>query len=106
MPKRFNYALKFKQLRAARGNACECGCGRTERLEFAHLRETKVFGRGRGRADRYHDIRRNPDAYALLAKVCHQRQETDRAVQRIKARAVFGETLEREPGDDTGQEDA
>lgn len=103
MPKRFSYLGKMQLLRDARGGRCECGCGRTEGLEFAHRRPTEVYGRGRGLPQRYHDIKRHPDAYVLLAPGCHKQQELrEMAAERI----ARGEVMQmREPGDDSGEED-
>lgn len=48
-----------------------CGANGSTPLEFAHLRPTGL--RGQARADRtFADIRRNPDAYALLCVPCHR----------------------------------
>ena len=43
-------------------------CGSIEDLEFAHVKPTELSGRGRGRKERYYDILRNPDSYALVCK--------------------------------------
>lgn len=73
------YARRMAELRAQRGNHCE-RCGASERkaklrhkngLEFAHVITTGLNGRGRGRADRVHDIKRNPAHYLLLCRDCH-----------------------------------
>jgi hypothetical protein len=66
-------------LRIERGNRCEyCGKrGRTNKrgrpnLEFAHLAPTGLRGRGRGQIQRYYDIKRHPETYALLCRGCHR----------------------------------
>lgn len=61
----------FKKLRKAFGGACRI-CGSTEKLQFAHLEPTNVKGRGRGRKERYYDIKNNPDSYILLCEPCHR----------------------------------
>jgi hypothetical protein len=93
---RNRYRGSIARLRASRGGRCECTgcvgcldrsgerrCARDRRLEFAHLRPTGLRGRGRGRAERYHDILRNPDAYSLRCWWCHL--ELDRDVTRARA---------------------
>ena len=40
-------------------------------LEFAHVRETGLIGRGRGRKERYYDIVNNLDCYRLMHHDCH-----------------------------------
>lgn len=76
---RFSYSKAMKALRVERGNKC-ARCGKTyslaklehvNGLEFAHVVTTGINGRGRGRADRYHDIKNNPDHYELLCRACH-----------------------------------
>ena len=52
------------------GGMC-AGCEATERLEFAHLRPTKLNGESRGKRARYFDIHNNPSAYWLLCHSCH-----------------------------------
>lgn len=49
-------------------------------LEFAHVKPTGLCSRGRGRANRYHDIKRNPDCYALLCRRHHRRVDAERWV--------------------------
>lgn len=69
------YARKFQELRKAWGGRCVmCGARRSTKhrpLEFAHLKFTDVSGRGRGRADRYHDIVKHPSCYVLVCRLCH-----------------------------------
>jgi len=49
-----------------------CGVPDTmNNLEFAHIRETGLTGRGRGRKERYYDIINNLDAYRLMHHDCH-----------------------------------
>jgi len=65
-------------LREKRGNKCE-NCGKRgyvdkkgrPNLQFAHKEPTGLNGMSRGQTQRYYDILRNPDKYALLCKVCH-----------------------------------
>ena len=56
-----------KQLIKAFGGKCVI-CGSIENLEFAHVKPTKLSGIGRGRKERYYDVLRNPDCYALTCK--------------------------------------
>jgi hypothetical protein len=72
-------ARRVSVLRIGRGNRCE-RCGKrahTDKrgrpnLEFAHLAPTGLRGRGRGQIQRYYDIRRHPESYALLCRGCHR----------------------------------
>jgi hypothetical protein len=41
-------------------------CGSTYNLQFAHIKPTSLKGRGRGRKERFRDIRQNIDCYALM----------------------------------------
>ena len=52
------------------GGACQ-DCGKTFDLEFAHLGETGLKGRSRGKSRRLFDILHNRDLYLLLCFVCH-----------------------------------
>lgn len=62
-----------KILIALYGGSCK-QCGKTEKLEFAHIKETPLQGKsGRGRKERYYDIINNRDAYVLLCHDCHTR---------------------------------
>jgi hypothetical protein len=73
------YAGKMDELRRQRGNRCE-DCGRRARLlkdgnsnlEFSHLKPTGLFGKGRGRANRYHNIKKFPGHYRLRCRQCHR----------------------------------
>jgi len=72
------YVGAMAQLREEWGGRCvmavECyGTREQERLEFAHLpgKPTGLAGQGRGRADRYHDVRKNPGSYVLICRDCH-----------------------------------
>ena len=58
------FRKKFQELRNYYGNKCFF-CGQTYRLEFAHKRPTKLNGKGRGRQERYYDIKNNLDCYML-----------------------------------------
>lgn len=57
--------VKLDQLKEEYGGKC-WNCGSTVNLEFAHVKETGLSGKGRGRHERYFDIKAHPDAYALL----------------------------------------
>jgi len=67
------YRGAFRRLRKAWGGRC-IECGKTRRLEFAHLpgKPTGIEGRGRGQPQRYHDILRYPECYVLLCEGCHK----------------------------------
>lgn len=60
----------MQELRDARGNRCR-RCRSRAKLEFAHVKETPLRGRGRGQMHRYCDIKKNPDCYELLCWDCH-----------------------------------
>jgi len=62
---------QFSQLRNDFGNQCKI-CGTSENLEFAHIRETGLCGMGRGRKERYYDIKNNRKSYVLLCSSCHE----------------------------------
>ena len=47
-------------------------CGSEENLEFAHVKPTELSGRGRGRKERYYDVKYNPDCYCLMCEDCHK----------------------------------
>lgn len=75
------YRGVMQRLREEWGNRCRadrvglpaCGVSGTARqLEFAHKEPTGVIGRGRGRADRYHDIKKHPESFELLCHLCHK----------------------------------
>lgn len=69
--RRYVETRSIQELRDARGNQCR-RCGSRLKLEFAHVKETKLRGRSRGQMHRYCDIKRNPDAYELLCWNCHR----------------------------------
>lgn len=69
------------------GGSCwkdECPEDVSELLEFAHILDTPIMGRGRGRKERYFDIRKNPESYALFCKFHHE--EYDGYVKDIETR--------------------
>jgi hypothetical protein len=61
---------------AKRGSCCEF-CGNTENLQFAHIFETELNGRGRGQWKRTLDLLRNPDAYVLSCDTCHKKLDKE-----------------------------
>ena len=65
----------FDKLRKVFGDKCSF-CGSKENLEFAHLEPTVLSGRGRGRKERYYDIKKSPDSYVILCVVCHKTLDT------------------------------
>lgn len=57
-------------------NRCfECGICQEDidKLQFAHIKPTKLNGEGRGIRHRYYDIKRNPDSYYLTCKSNHDK---------------------------------
>lgn len=68
--RRYVETRSIQELRDARGDRCR-RCGSRSKLEFAHVKETSVRGRGRGQMVRYCDIKRNPGSYELLCWHCH-----------------------------------
>lgn len=64
------YSKRMDVLRERFGGVC-VRCGGTKALEFAHLGDTGLWGRGRGLPQRVHDISKNPKRYVLLCKRCH-----------------------------------
>jgi hypothetical protein len=48
-----------------------------EKLEFAHVLETALKGRGRGRKERYYDIIKNPDCYRLLCQFHYKEMDNE-----------------------------
>jgi hypothetical protein len=69
------YINMFRLLREAYGNQClDCGCGYS--LEFAHIKETTISGKGRGMRIRFYDIINNPCSYILMCKKCHEHHDS------------------------------
>ena len=62
--------VRKKQIMAF-GGICEY-CGSKENLEFHHFKQTKIYGRGRGRKERYYDVQNNKDCVKLLCHDCHK----------------------------------
>ena len=62
---------KFEKLREEFGNKCHI-CNELYDLEFAHIKDTELSGRGRGRKERYYDIIKNKKSYKLLCSRCHE----------------------------------
>jgi hypothetical protein len=56
---------QMDKLKEKFGGRC-WNCGSTVNLQFAHIKETDINGRGRGRKERYYDIIKHPESYALL----------------------------------------
>ena len=72
------YRGKVAALKESWGGLCVmCGAGWSFKAnrgpEFAHLpgKPTALVGPGRGRAERYHDVKNNPGSYVLLCVECH-----------------------------------
>lgn len=54
------------------GGKCQkCGSDKIDKLEFAHVSPTGLNGRGRGRKERYYDVKNHPESYNLLCEDCH-----------------------------------
>ncbi len=52
----------------------KCGiCGHKQKLQFHHIKVTKLNGEGRGSNQRAYDIVKHPDAYIPLCYFCHQK---------------------------------
>lgn len=68
---------KLIELRNQFGGKCE-DCDTWENLEFAHKEHTKLSGKGRGRKERYYDIKKHPDKYMLVCHVCHVTYDRER----------------------------
>jgi hypothetical protein len=76
MPNQPNEWIKqaLKKLRKRYHDQCYF-CQSTKDLEFAHITETNLSGRGRGRKERYYDVIKNPNSYLLLCKECHTKMD-------------------------------
>lgn len=65
------------------GGCCK-NCGERAKLEFAHKheKETPIINkkRGRGRKERYYDIKKNPECYYLLCNPCHRDYDAGRLI--------------------------
>ena len=76
----YEYVRKLLSLRSLLGGKCTRTlprpCPRSSRLEFVHLGETKLNGRGRGARQRYLDILRHPTMYGLACRTCHRRLDS------------------------------
>src|SRR5712692_10064260 len=52
----------------------KCGiCGQKQKLQFHHIKETKLNGNNRGSNHRYMDIVKHPEAYIPLCYFCHKK---------------------------------
>ena len=61
-----------KELLKLLGKSCR-KCGTKGKLQFAHVRKTKLCGKtGRGKQARMYDVKNNLDCYILLCKSCHR----------------------------------
>jgi len=68
------YRRRREKLVQEYGGECE-RCRSKERLEFAHLMNTPLSGRGRGYNNRVLDVIRYPECYILLCNVCHRQMD-------------------------------
>ena len=65
-------AKKFKELRKTFPNRCS---HTGTKKQFAHTKKTPLTGiKGRGRKERYYDIKNHPNSYKLLCKKCHKKR--------------------------------
>lgn len=65
-------------------------CGSMRMLEFAHIKPTKLSGKGRGSYRRLKDIRDNPLCYELLCYSCHRQLDNFSDGSYESEYAVFG----------------
>ena len=66
-----------KDLQKKLGSDCR-KCGHRSKLEFAHVKRTKLSGKtGRGKKKRLYDIKNNLHCYILLCKPCHRQFDKD-----------------------------
>lgn len=72
MPNYMNVWIRKSRKKLIQDYGGKCSkCKSIFNLEFAHVSQTKLFGRGRGRKERYYDIINNPTKYILLCNKCH-----------------------------------
>jgi hypothetical protein len=56
----------------------KCGiCGHRQKLQFHHIKPTKLNGESRGQNKRFRDIVNHPDCYIPLCYFCHQKVTSD-----------------------------
>ncbi len=89
------------------GNRCNkegCDETRSSKLQFAHLKPTKLSGRGRGRFERLLDVKNNLPCYTFLCRIHHLefdaarwKEEFEREAVRRKAAEAAGKV---EPGEE------
>ena len=77
----------FQKLRDEFGGCCQ-KCKDTENLEFAHVLDNEFNGRGRGRKERYYNIKNNKQDYILLCESCHS--EFDKQSDLLKVQSIIG----------------
>jgi len=62
-----NYLINLRKI-------VKCGiCGHKQKLQFHHIKSTKLNGVGRGLDRRARDILRNPECYIPLCYFCHKK---------------------------------
>lgn len=91
MTNRSNKWIKkaFQRLRVQFGGCCK-ECGTTENLQFAHIRDNGFSGSGRGRKERYYNIKNNPLDYVLLCASCHREFDKKRKESKVIIRRRRG----------------
>jgi len=81
MPATKEQCRRYRQRLKERATAIVAGlwkgrcqkCGElNDVLEFAHVQPTGLSGMGRGLTERYLDVLKNPECYALMCKPCHK----------------------------------
>lgn len=79
MNRQNRYAHKILNIeKARRGNKCQVkGCKSRRALEFHHVQETSLAGRGRGLVRRALDVRKNPGSYILVCRKHHVKFHPD-----------------------------
>lgn len=68
----------MRKLKLSFKNRCfKCGICQEDidKLQFAHIKKTKLNGMGRGINHRYYDIKNNPDSYILICKEQHDKMD-------------------------------
>lgn len=81
MANKTNEWIKKKNNALREGLLC-VNCETPEKVEFAHVIKTEVRGKGRGRKERYYDIKNHPLAYIPLCVDCHKRYDLEKAEHR------------------------
>ncbi|MBA7472222.1 hypothetical protein ES707_07544 [subsurface metagenome] len=73
--RRYWNRVRANQIVLLGGECTAQNCHETKDLEFAHRVPNGVNGRGRGRQERYQDVRNNPGNYMLLCPNHHHQYD-------------------------------